>query len=110
MRKMVAFTTCFFVSVYLQATSQPDTFSKYPNDYFVETGSFKGKGIEKALKAGFKEIYSIELSQVYYKYCKEKFKKDPLPSSCTPQSQSPSPFQSPYELWAEDREDLSNNR
>jgi len=49
-------------------------FLKYPNPVFIETGSYYGQGIQKAIESGFKEIYSIELSDKYYNLCKNKFK------------------------------------
>ena len=47
---------------------------KIMNDIFIETGSYMGDGIQAAINLGFKEIYSIELSEKYYNICKEKFK------------------------------------
>jgi hypothetical protein len=40
---------------------------------FVETGSGGGDGIDGALAAGFDKIVSVELSEKYYQYCKDKF-------------------------------------
>jgi hypothetical protein len=48
---------------------------KYVNPVFVETGTYMGNGIEKALAAGFKEIYSIEISEKFHKKVTEKFRK-----------------------------------
>ena len=39
-----------------------ELFKKYPNKWFVETGSYKGDGIQYALDAGFQNIRSVELS------------------------------------------------
>lgn len=36
---------------------------KYPNRYFVETGTFMGEGVQYALKANFPNIISIELGE-----------------------------------------------
>jgi hypothetical protein len=36
-------------------------FQKYKNQYFVETGTFIGYGVQQAVKAGFPNIISIEL-------------------------------------------------
>ncbi len=47
------------------------------NDVFIETGAFIGGGIECAIRLGFKEIHSIELSEKYYNMCREKFKDFP---------------------------------
>jgi hypothetical protein len=52
-------------------------FHKYNyNSYFIETGSYYGRGIEFAIEAGFKNIISIEITQKYYELCKEKFKNN----------------------------------
>jgi len=51
-------------------------FKKYLNPNFIETGSHTGSGIQAALKAGFKRIYSIELCEKYYGLCRDKFRKD----------------------------------
>jgi hypothetical protein len=50
-----------------------EVFAKYPNTYFVETGSCLGDGIQSALDAGFKHIYSIELSEKFYDCCFNRF-------------------------------------
>ena len=47
---------------------------KYLNPVFIETGSFLGNGIQSAIDAGFKKIYSIELSMELYERCKKRFK------------------------------------
>lgn len=45
---------------------------------FVETGSYLGSGIEDVLKTDyFDEIHSIELSNKWYNYCKQKFSYTP---------------------------------
>ena len=49
-------------------------FAKYLSPVFVETGSYVGDGIAEALKADFRDIYSIELSPKYYDICKDRFK------------------------------------
>lgn len=48
--------------------------SKYLTENFVETGSLVGDGIQKAIDSGYKNIYSIELSNSYYNVCKDRFK------------------------------------
>jgi hypothetical protein len=53
--------------------SKKENFEKYLNQYFIETGSFWGDGINQALDAGFKNIISIELSDKYHKICESKF-------------------------------------
>jgi len=49
-------------------------FERYKSPVFIETGSYCGEGIEGAITANFKTIYSIELSEHYYKVCQELFK------------------------------------
>lgn len=51
-----------------------ELFEKYLNPVFIESGSLYGDGIQSAIEAGFKEIYSIELAQPYYDHCVERFK------------------------------------
>lgn len=40
---------------------------------FIETGSYMGDGIQLAIDSGFEKIYSIEISESHYKFCKDKF-------------------------------------
>ena len=44
------------------------------NRIFIETGSYVGQGIKKALNSDFDRVISIELSSKYFQKCKEKFK------------------------------------
>ena len=56
-----------------------DELLKYKNDVFVETGTFQGDTIDILLKVDeFKEsqIYSLELSDVFYERCKAKYAND----------------------------------
>lgn len=47
---------------------------KYKNKYFIETGTYMGEGIHKALECdGFKYIYSIEIDTLRHLTCKELF-------------------------------------
>ncbi len=62
----------------LEAYTTKETFARYPNKYFVESGSWVGGGIENALAADFKHIYSIELKQSLYEYCSLKFASFPF--------------------------------
>lgn len=50
-----------------------EVFAKYPNRVFIETGTYKGEGIEMALEAGFKFVCSIELSDELFKEAIKKF-------------------------------------
>ena len=53
-----------------------ELFERYPNPIFIETGSLHGNGIYHALNAGFKTIYSIELSPILYQECVDRYKDD----------------------------------
>lgn len=67
----------FLLPVILFGWAKPGFFNQYPNRYFVETGSYAGEGLELALKAGFQEIHSIELSEHFYHECQKKFEACP---------------------------------
>lgn len=54
-----------------------DNLRKFPNEWFVETGSFHGDGIAAAVRAGFRNIISIELSPYFVKESMERFKGNP---------------------------------
>jgi hypothetical protein len=45
----------------------------YLNPVFVETGSYKGDGIQSALDAGFKSVISFEASSELWEKCSERF-------------------------------------
>jgi hypothetical protein len=53
--------------------ARENIFPFFPNRFFVETGSYVGTGIERALAAGFPSIISIELSEKYFSFCTQKF-------------------------------------
>jgi len=63
----------YFVMTGIMSASK-ELFLKYPNPVFIETGSLHGDGIQQALDAGFKTIYSIELNSEYYEFCVNRFK------------------------------------
>lgn len=46
---------------------------KYKKDIFVETGSFHGGGIHKAMALSIPEIYSIDSYEFYYNSCMEVY-------------------------------------
>lgn len=48
--------------------------SKYKNDYFIETGTYNGEGVDKALQTNcFKYIYSIEIDTLRHIITKERY-------------------------------------
>jgi len=48
----------------------------YLNPIFIETGTFRGDGVELAKRAGFKKIISIEISENFCKEAKQRFERD----------------------------------
>ncbi len=60
----------------LLANIGPGGFHAFKNQYFVETGTFGGDGIKKALQAGFKNIRSIEINHRLAKEAQFNFKKN----------------------------------
>lgn len=60
----------------MSLTLPVELLKRYPNKYFVETGTFRGEGVTKALDAGFENIYSIELDEYLYKSAKTQFIND----------------------------------
>jgi hypothetical protein len=52
-----------------------ELFKKYYNPIFIETGAALGDGIQAAIDAGFKKIYSIEIDPFFYEHCKDRFKE-----------------------------------
>jgi len=54
-----------------------DVLKKYNyNNWFVETGTFTGGGVEIALQAGFNHIRSVEIYEPFYTSVKNRYKKD----------------------------------
>lgn len=52
---------------------------KYKTDssIFVETGSHAGDGIDIAIRSGYSKIISIEIADIYYNHCKNRFRDNP---------------------------------
>ena len=77
MNKAFKLTTylCFLFLEFqsVQASTTKDIFAKYPNKYFIESGSYTGNGIQMAIDVGFEKIYSIELQESYYENCCLRF-------------------------------------
>lgn len=51
--------------------------ARYKTDVFIETGSYEGGTIQKALDAGVKEIHSIEINPQKFKFCCARFANEP---------------------------------
>lgn len=54
----------------------PQEFKKWVNPYFVETGTYNGAGIQKALKNGFRQVHSIEINKKYFKKASKVYNKN----------------------------------
>ena len=50
-----------------------ELFERHLSAVFIETGSYMGDGIQAALDAGFETVYSIELSESLYIYCRGRY-------------------------------------
>ena len=53
-----------------------EVLSKYPNKYFVETGTNIGNSVQLALDCGFEKIITMEISTKKVEYVKERFSKE----------------------------------
>jgi len=51
---------------------------KFKRNIFIETGLSVGSGIKRAIEAGFRKFYSIEIDKKYYEQGLHKFKKLPV--------------------------------
>ncbi len=65
------------ISVQIQAVTSTEVFSFHQKRVFVESGSYLGDGIQKALDAGFEEIHSVELAPHLYDHCCKRFSVNP---------------------------------
>lgn len=77
MKKHILLVSILSLNIHLFSIAPKGFFGKFPNKYFVETGSLRGDGIKMALRAQFQDIRSIELSSKYAKFCRKKFKNNP---------------------------------
>jgi len=57
----------------IKTNMPPEGFERFPNYYFVETGTFGGEGIVLALRAKFPEIHSIEIDLHLFNQAKKRF-------------------------------------
>ena len=73
----IFFASIALLTLTLEATTTSAVFAKYPNRYFIETGTYFGDGIASALEAGFPFVYSIELGEDLYTRCCARFAETP---------------------------------
>lgn len=77
MNKIYVAISCLLVCVNMQANIGPQGFKGYLNYYFVETGTFWGNGVARALKEGFRQVRSIEFDAMLYNDAVRKFANYP---------------------------------
>jgi hypothetical protein len=61
----------------IKTTLQLEVLAKYPNEMFVETGTYDGSGCLIAVHAGFKKVVSFEISPVRFALASERLKVFP---------------------------------
>ena len=52
-------------------------FKRFPNVFFIETGTFRGDAVRSAIWEGFPVIISIEKAEYYFDYCQVIFNQFP---------------------------------
>lgn len=72
LKNMFICTAVFFPALLL-ANIGPEGFHLFKKRIFVETGTFGGDGIQKALDAGFEEIYSIDIDPLLIRNTRYRF-------------------------------------
>jgi hypothetical protein len=53
----------------IKTTLRPEVLAKYPNEMFVETGTYDGSGCLVAVQVGFKRVISFEISVKKFMLC-----------------------------------------
>lgn len=71
MKKFLVLSLLFIL--FVDANMAPEGFERFPNYYFVETGTYRREGILLALRAGFPEIHSVEIDAHFVKEAKKRF-------------------------------------
>jgi hypothetical protein len=73
MKKYFCVLACLITFSSLSGNIGPQGFGEFCQTYFVETGTFCGNGIQKALDAGFQQIRSIEFDNNFANHSKLRF-------------------------------------
>lgn len=71
-KKFIFFILAFFLNS-LFGNMGPQGFNEFRSRVFVETGTFSGDGIQKALDAGFEIVYSIDIDEQFVKHAQNRF-------------------------------------
>lgn len=74
----VVFGLLFLATRYVVANIGPAGFYDFPNYYFVETGTYQGEGVSKALKTQhFTEIYSMDIDKTHVENARVRYRSNP---------------------------------
>lgn len=73
MKRLLVFGALITSMTFVNANIGPAGFKDYVNYYFVETGTFGGEAIAKALAVGFQEARSIEFVPVSFRDGQKRF-------------------------------------
>jgi hypothetical protein len=68
------FFIAFLFPLFLCANMGPQGFHPFKKRIFVETGTYGGDGVQKALEAGFEEAYSIDINPICIRDALQRFK------------------------------------
>jgi hypothetical protein len=75
MNKIIVFCFPLIASVFVIANIGPQGFGQFKNHYFIETGTYGGAGLMKAIQSGaFQDYRSIEFEAQFYQNAKNKFR------------------------------------
>jgi hypothetical protein len=77
MKKFFLLLTSVVASSPLLANMGPQGFGEFRQKYFVETGTYFGESVHKALNDGFQEVRSIEQDGYWAKVVRDNFAKRP---------------------------------
>jgi hypothetical protein len=58
------------------ASLTKEVLTKYPNKYFVETGTHIGNSVQLALDCGFEKIITMEINSQKVEYARKRFSKE----------------------------------
>lgn len=78
MKKILVSTLGFLLSLPVSANIGPQGFGQFSNYYFIETGTYGGAGLQKAIESSsFTEFRSIEYKKSHYNSVIGKFAHNP---------------------------------
>lgn len=76
MKKSIFWGACVFLINFIEANIGPQGFGQFKNYYFIETGTYLGRGLIKAIDSGaFVEFRSLEFDKVLFDRAKHAFRE-----------------------------------